>query len=79
MAEDWKTTGEVATICGVKPYTIRKWIMRGDLPLAPRGRSGQGRGNESLWSPEAFEQVMIRASEHRSTGFRKVNLERPKP
>lgn len=68
--EGWKTTGEVATMCGVQPYTLRKWNKRGDLPNAPKGWSGQGRSNELLWSPAAVEEAVARAKEGRHSGYR---------
>lgn len=74
LSEGWKTSGEVATICGVKPYLLRKWRMRGDLPNAPVGTAGQGRGNELLWSPEAVAEAVARAAEHRTTGHRREYL-----
>ena len=68
------TTGELATRLGVTPATLRKWKKRGDLKLAPRGRSGQGRGNECLWTPEACLEAMRRRDERRTSGHRTAAL-----
>jgi hypothetical protein len=51
------TTSELAARLDIAPDLIRKWKARGLLPLAPGGVSGQGRGNESRWSPEAVAEV----------------------
>ena len=65
-------TSEVARLCGVKPYLLRKWKMRGDLKLAPTSYAGAGRGNEAYWSPEAVREAIARAGEHRNGGFRRA-------
>ena len=69
-----KTTAEVALLCGVPPYALRKWSNRGDLPHAPRGVSGQGRGNELLWSPEAVQEALARSKEVRGHDYRRDHL-----
>ena len=69
-----RTTAEVAMMAGVSVATIRKWKKRGDLPSAPIGRPGMGRGNECMWDEAASQEVIARANERRSTGFR-----RPRP
>ena len=69
---DYCTTGELATRLGVTAATLRKWKKRGDLPNAPQGQSGQGRGNECLWSPEAQQDAKARRDERRGSGRRKA-------
>lgn len=64
-------TSELARLAGVTTATLRKWKARGDLKLAPRSRSGAGRGNEAHWSPEAVKEVLRRASENRTTAYRR--------
>lgn len=72
MVEREIPTSEVALRAGVSVVTIRKWKMRGDLKLAPRSRAGAGRGNEARWTPEAVAEVIARAQEHRTSGYRRT-------
>lgn len=71
MSDRELPTSEVARLCGVKPYLLRKWKMRGDLKLAPRSYAGAGRGNGAHWPPEAVREAMKRAAEHRTGGYRR--------
>lgn len=64
------STSELAHRVGVTPATLRKWKKRGDLPSAPKGRSGQGRSVECMWSPKAQDEVIARANEARGPGPR---------
>jgi uncharacterized protein YjcR len=61
-------TGELAKLLGLSPNTLRKWKKRGDIPDAPQGKSGQGRGNECSWSPLAQQQARDRRDEQRRAG-----------
>jgi hypothetical protein len=69
-----RTTGEVAAICGVPPRTVRKWVARGDIPSGPKGASGQGRGNELLWSVDAVAQAISRSKEVRGHEYNRPGM-----
>lgn len=72
MSEERHTTAEVALLCGVTVATIRKWKARGDLPSAPSGRAGQGRGNECYWTDAGVAEAKARAAENRNGGYRRT-------
>jgi excisionase family DNA binding protein len=39
--EEFMTTTEVARICSVTSYTVRRWITEGKLPAVKLGSAGQ--------------------------------------
>lgn len=59
-------TSEAARIAGVAPDVLRKWKMRGFLKLAPQGVSGQGRGVECYWSPDAVAEAKAWADQNKA-------------
>lgn len=59
-------TSQAAAAVGVEPDVLRKWKMRGFLKLAPQGVSGQGRGVECYWSPEAVAEAKAWAAAPRT-------------
>lgn len=53
-----RTTKEVALALSVSLDAIQAWKRRDRIPLAPKGNAnGQGRGNDLMWSEEAFQQA----------------------
>lgn len=69
-------TGEVAKRLGCSPRSLRRWVHRGDIPDGPRGVSGQGAGNELLWSPIALEQARKRSLETRGHDYNRPSMTR---
>jgi len=57
------TTNEMLFFTG-STWEQVKWLRRsGQLRLAPRGKSGAGKGNSMDWNPEAVAEVLIRRVE----------------
>lgn len=73
----YKTTSEVALLCGKSPRDVRRWNSRGDIPDGPKnGRFGAGMGHELLWSPKAVEQAITRSKENRGPDYNRPGMVR---
>lgn len=63
---------EVAKLCGVHWVTLKRWKARGTLRLAPKGRPGDGRGNELWWSKEAVQEAVEHSKNPMTAAMRSV-------
>ena len=65
------TTAELASRLGITVDLLKKWKRKGDIPSGPKGRHGQGGGNQNMWSEQAQREAFARKAEARTVAYRK--------